>query len=398
MTSEQPQFCATKKKVLVVCSYYLPAFKAGGPIRTIANTVDRLGDEFDFYIVTQNKDGGEPHAFPVPVREWTRVGKANVMYVPPMDLIFFPWRRLLASESFDIVHVNSLFSRVSMRLLALRRIGAVGKVPFILAPRGEFSDGALSLKRRRKAFFLRAARLMGLFRGLVWHASTQFEARDIVRGCGDPDADVRIAPDLLPVAAEDGRTVRRPPKSRGSLRVVFLSRICRMKNLAFAIDVLQRADANVEFTIAGPPDDIEYWGECEARLPKSGGRFVWKYVGAVPHDRVPTVLGEHHLFLLPSLGENFGHVVFEALSAGCMVLLSDRTPWSQLESRGIGWTCSLDDPDAFRRAVEAAAAMDDEEFAAHAEDARRYAGDVSAAASFVQQNRVLLESTVAKSS
>lgn len=35
-------------KILTLADYYLPGYKAGGPIRTLANMVDMLGDEFKF--------------------------------------------------------------------------------------------------------------------------------------------------------------------------------------------------------------------------------------------------------------------------------------------------------------------------------------------------------------
>ena len=37
-----------KKQVLILAGCYLPGIKGGGPIRTIANLVEVLGDEFEF--------------------------------------------------------------------------------------------------------------------------------------------------------------------------------------------------------------------------------------------------------------------------------------------------------------------------------------------------------------
>ncbi len=54
------------------------------------------------------------------------------------------------------------------------------------------------------------------------------------------------------------------------------------------------------------------------------------------------MLSGHDLFFLPTLGENFGHVIYEALSAGLPVLLSDQTPWGQVNAQGAGWCFPLD--------------------------------------------------------
>ena len=55
MTSDK----ATRPVVLVAIDWYLPAYRAGGPIRSIANLVAALGDEIDFRIVCGNRDLGE---------------------------------------------------------------------------------------------------------------------------------------------------------------------------------------------------------------------------------------------------------------------------------------------------------------------------------------------------
>ena len=45
-----------KKTILCFVDYYLPGYKAGGPIQSIANLVENLGDEFEFYIICNDRD------------------------------------------------------------------------------------------------------------------------------------------------------------------------------------------------------------------------------------------------------------------------------------------------------------------------------------------------------
>jgi glycosyltransferase involved in cell wall biosynthesis len=42
----------------------------------------------------------------------------------------------------------------------------------------------------------------------------------------------------------------------------------------------------------------------------------------------------------------------EALSAGVPILVSDRTPWRDLQTRQVGWDLSLDDKEGFADAIE----------------------------------------------
>ena len=50
----------------------------------------------------------------------------------------------------------------------------------------------------------------------------------------------------------------------------------------------------------------------------------------------------YHALLMPSLTENFSYTVLESLQAGIPVLISDQTPWRDLEAQGIGWDLSLE--------------------------------------------------------
>ena len=46
----------TKKKILVFIDWFLPGYRAGGPIRSCANMIEHLKDEFDFSVITRNSD------------------------------------------------------------------------------------------------------------------------------------------------------------------------------------------------------------------------------------------------------------------------------------------------------------------------------------------------------
>ena len=68
-------------RILTSVGYYLPGYKSGGPIRTIANLVDRLGDEFQFKIVTADRDSGDEKPYRnIKVADWNSVGNNNVEF------------------------------------------------------------------------------------------------------------------------------------------------------------------------------------------------------------------------------------------------------------------------------------------------------------------------------
>ena len=107
----------------------------------------------------------------------------------------------------------------------------------------------------------------------------------------------------------------------------------------------------------------------------------------VEHARVNEVFAEHDLFLFPTLGENFGHVICEALIAGCPVLLSDQTPWRNLEEAGVGWDIPLGENGRFQTAVQQCIDADEEWYAGFVARTGEYAKKLIADPTVVEDNR-----------
>ena len=79
-----------------------------------------------------------------------------------------------------------------------------------------------------------------------------------------------------------------------------------------------------------------------------------------------------HVLYMPSMGENFGHTLLEALSAGRPLLISDRTPWRDLERQHVGWDLPLNELSAFTRTIQRLIDMDQTEFDQWSEGAFQY--------------------------
>jgi glycosyltransferase involved in cell wall biosynthesis len=381
-----------KPKVLTFVARYLPGYKSGGPIRSISNLVESLGGELDFRVVTSDRDAGEDRPYPsIRPGSWTQTGKAQVLYLPPECLGPRFLFRLLASEKADYLYLNSFFGRpFSILPMLARTAGARGQERLVLAPRGEFQPGAIGLKGGRKRAWIEIAKRLQVYRSARWQASSAFEERDIRRVFG-PDIDVLVASPFLPFSHDlplPGN-VQAPFKEPGSLRIVFLARITPMKNLHFAIRALNGISGNVQLDIYGPVDDADYWARCQAELRGLPANVHVETHPQVEHGKVLETLSSHHLFLLPTLGENFGHGIGEALDAGCLVLISDRTPWRGLEQSGAGWDLALEKPELFHAALERCVAMTNEEFQAASANARAVVRKLKTDPNLLAANRAL---------
>jgi hypothetical protein len=75
--------------------------------------------------------------------------------------------------------------------------------------------------------------------------------------------------------------------------------------------------------------------------------------------------------------------------AGCLPIVSDRTPWRGLTEAGVGWDLPLERLNRFREAVQECIDLDAADFAARSEKARRYAEAVHRDDTPRQQNLAL---------
>jgi glycosyltransferase involved in cell wall biosynthesis len=354
-----------KPKILTFIGNYLPGFKAGGILRSIVNTVDHLSDEFDFLIVTQDRDLKESTPYPdIIVKQWQPVGGAMVYYLPPKSCTIKGLANLVAETPHDILYLNSFFDPVfTIKLLLARRMGWLPDNPVILAPRGELVEGPLRLKYPKKIAYIQITKLLGFYKNIVWQASSEYETEDIVRVINIKPAAIHVAIDLssktIP-GLEEGISGR-PVSEAADLRLVFLSRITREKNLDYALRVLNKVTTRVVFDIYGPAEDATYWKECQELIGQSPANVTVNYLGGVKPDQVLQILSGYDLFFFPTTGENYGHVIAEALMAGTPAVISNETPWRNLQADGFGWDLSLAQMDSFVTVIETLALMNAEE-------------------------------------
>jgi glycosyltransferase involved in cell wall biosynthesis len=349
--------------VLTFVPTYLPGFKGGGPIRSIANMVEALGDEFRFLIVTADRDEGDDQPYEISrgPHGWKEVGKAEVLYLPPSGRSLRDIWTILRTAPHDVLYLNSFFSPdfTIKPLLARRFMGDVGK-PCVVAPRGEFSPAALSLKRWKKLPYIAAARAIGLYSGVTWEASTEYDATEIRSTIGLRAGEIRVATNIpnLPVAPTVNGAGHLPRQPGDPLRICFVSRITAKKNVDFAIEILNSIKIPVRFQIYGPIQDHRLHQKCLRLIAECPEQVDVNFMGSVSYQDVPRVFAASDLFLFPTRGENYGHVIAESLAVGTPVLISDRTPWRNLESAGVGWDLPLEaGASAFREKVLEADAL-----------------------------------------
>lgn len=357
--------------------------------------VAALGDELDFRIVTSDRDATDTVPYPHLGAEtgWLEVGKVKVLYLPSSQMKLWNIARIIGETPHDTLYLNSFFDPVfTLKPLLARRLRLAPKKRCVIAPRGEFSPAALELKAAKKRAFLAVSRVTGLYRNLVWQASSKHEAEDVRRVMGDTASDIRVSANLpAPVDGKSGLPHR--SKEEGEpLRICFLSRISPMKNLDFALEVFFEVKGSVRFDIYGLVDDENYWNRCQEISSRLPSNISFSYCGVIDHADVLATLARYDLLFLPTRGENYGHAIIESFAAGTPVLISDSTPWRGLFDKGIGWDLPLENAMAFAHCIDHILALSQEERKRSRDLAVAFFREQQNSTEAVADNRALLTS------
>jgi glycosyltransferase involved in cell wall biosynthesis len=358
-----------KPNIIILCDWFLPGYLAGGPIQSIATLTAQLGNDIHFKIITTDRDFQACAAYAeVPANTWTAYEGREVFYISSENMNPEFVLDLLLKTPHDGLYLNSLFSRLfTVYPLKWKQQGKL-KSKIVLAPRGMLGDGALAIKSFKKKIFLVVAKSFGWFKKISWQSTSAQESSEIRKRIGKEAPIMEVS--NLPKAAGQEQAIS---KKSGELRLCFISRISEKKNLNFAIDILKEIDtAQIQFDVFGPIEDEIYWSNCRENAKPLPTHITFNYKGSLKPETIGDTLGNYHALFLPTRNENYGHIIVEALQHGRPVILSDQTPWRELEKAQVGFDIPLTDKPAFVKAVTTLAATDQSGFDAIAKACTAY--------------------------
>lgn len=229
----------------------------------------------------------------------------------------------------DILHTHGLWLMPNLYpSWAAKRPGARAKV--VLSPRGMLGEAAVKFSRMKKGLFWVSFQQRALEAVSVLHATSESEVHDI-RSAG-----LKLPVALIPNGIDlPDITALLEPRAK---EILYLGRLHPKKG----IDILIRAWEAIasrrpewRLRLIGPP---EGGYDCELRqlVAKLEVPRVSIEGPAYGPDRL-AAYRRASVFALPTLNENFGMVVAEALAAELPVICSRGAPWSDLRVKQCGW-------------------------------------------------------------
>lgn len=358
-------------RILVLIDWYLPGYRAGGPIQSVNNLVQAMKHQFGIKVVTTDTDHDCDDPYPtVQGDQWNQLEDGTeVFYYTKAGLHLSSLKALLEEEEYDFLYLNSMYSVpfTMWPLWLCWRNQIKGRI--VLAPRGMLQAGAVRIKWLKKRIYLFLLGLSGVQKKITWHATDETEARDI-EGFFGRGLDIRVAPNLPRQDQSPWVEVEKVP---GEARFVFSSRVSRKKNLEFFLQLLSQVKGKISLDVYGPQEDKEYLEECMAIVHTLTDNVQVLFHEAIPTPELQQKLRAYHISVLTTHAENFGHAIFEGMLAGNPVLISDRTPWRDLQGQKAGWDLPLEDPQNFVSVIQEIIQMDQDMYNLWSHSAWEYA-------------------------
>ena len=373
-------------KILILYDYFDPAYKAGGPIRSLVNLVAVLEKEHEIFILSTDQDH-DGTALQVKKDIWTAYGnRSKVKYLSSGNRSYKSIKKEIEGLAPDTVYINGIFS-LTFGVYPLLILRNLKNTKIVIAPRGMLQSGALRLKSfKKKVYLFFLKRLIAHHHNLHWHATDEQESGDIKNIF--TKARVVIAGNIPVFDYESS--------SEGSKRVndfVSISLIAKKKNHLAFIKALKSLELKqpLIYHIYGPKSDTTYFDSILNEIADTKDDILIEYMGVVHPSEVSETLKKYKFYVLTSYGENFGHSIFEAFNNGIPVIISDQTPWKGLYEKKAGWDVDLNEPDALLNAIREAVSMGNETYLEFRKGARKIAEGYMRENDFMGQYRELFD-------
>lgn len=351
------------KTIFITIPWFSPAYKAGGPVQSIANLVKLFTGNVEYKIFCSDCDLNNEPLKNISTGQWVKYNEHTEVWYAKKNNRSETLLQQVKLLKPDILYIIGLYDW-HFNIVPLMFCEAPKK---IVSVRGMLHPGALSEKAFKKKVFLQAWKLFRLHKKVTFHA-TDTKEEEYCRDIFGSSVKINVAGNF----PRQTFPLENIPKQYGHLKLLSIALISPMKNHLLVLNALKQTQYKVRYDIYGPVKDAEYWQLCEQVIKSLPPNIRVKYHSHIEPEFVPAVLQQSEVFILPSKSENFGHSIIEALGAGLPVITSKNTPWNGLEERGAGMNVELTE-DAVAAAIETFVKMDKAQFRPYPEAAVAYA-------------------------
>ena len=316
-------------KILHFSAIYAPAWKWGGPPRSVSNLAEGLAANGHEVTVLTTDAGLESD---------TTLPRGKVVVRNGVQVTYFPskWNWLglgspkltaavkARAGEFDVIHLSGVWQPTGPAAgRAARRAG----VPYVVSPRGMLGPYSFTQGAFKKFLYWRLIERAHLTRAAALHSTSAMEAEELAALL--PGTAVFNVPNAIDTAAwrrdEAGGAAWRARHDITVGTPVYMAsgRLHHKKGLEFLAEVFAKMPTAQDWRMvfAGPDEDGTK-ARLEAAFAALGASGKVVFCGQCDTRELATLYSAADSLLFPSRHENFGNVAVEALACGCPVVLS----------------------------------------------------------------------------
>ena len=195
-------------RVAIFYSGYLPGEKYGGPVTSIYNFTELLGDDIAIFIICTNHDLKETTPYSGIAEGWNAVGKAKVLYLSDTEYRKKKFSEILDEIRPDLIYASSIFS--VQQTYPLFSLSKKKGIPLLLAPRGELNNKALAIKGIKKRAYLLSLKILKKMSSTFFQATSEEEVKNIIQNLGVHERKVYLLPNIPTVPISKVSTDKEP--------------------------------------------------------------------------------------------------------------------------------------------------------------------------------------------
>ena len=356
----------------IIIEYFYPFADAGGPIRSVEQILEVLNQNSSIKLIT-SANNYQDKKLPVYIKANRFVNESitetPIFYSLNLIIGILKLVQLYIKNRQHTFYINGMF------IPRLSLLPALICKNVIISPRGMLINETLGTKSFLKKIYLFIYKLV-VSKKAIWHATDAAEVLDIKRFFGER-ANVKLITNI-PVKPLDINPTS--IKQEGSLKLVYYSLIVEKKGLLTLIQTLKKLNLSISLDIYGSIKDQSYWKECLQEINTNQSQATFNYLGHANPSESQSILAKYDAFVLLTKGENFGHSIYEALSVGTPVIITNKTPWKfESSDNPPGWIINYEnnefDTNTLKQTITNLYYMNNDDYALSSMDAHKYAVD-----------------------
>ena len=303
------------KSILMISRYYYPFFQGGGPVKSTKNFIKFNSSQYIIKLFTSRESlNGVKNFNP----------EQNVYYLSFLELFLNLVVEVFFKRKTDIIYINSFFNSYSLISIL---ICFFSNSDLYIHSRGVLKEAQLNHKKNKKLLYIN---FLNFFSKKYTFLFNEINEKETIKKYFSKPK-FKFAYNYVD-----------KPRSKitnSNNRFIFFSRISPEKGLMLLLEAIKKSTEKIELDIYGNIWDKDYYKKCQKLITTNGISEI-TFKGPILPENLNNVVSKYHCLVLPTRGENFGHVIYESLKNSIPVISSDNVPWN-LEKYGCGKNLKL---------------------------------------------------------